>query len=406
MNITHRQQGGLRGRRHPRDPRRRGAEDGYRVLVVSGDRDTIQLVTAGCHPALPERPRRLRAQALRPRRRRRAVRHRAGAVSGDRGARRGDQRQPASGIDKVGEKTAVKWIQQYGTVDELLEHADEITGRRGREPARPERPRRSATASSTACVTDVDLPVGPGDLARQPIDADRGARDLRPAAVPHPARPGVQDRGRRPKTPAIVAGRRAAGDRRSPAVRTMVDEELAKWLDTAVDEGHRAARAADRRRSTARSTASASRASTETAFVPWAPGRPDYTALEAWLASDAPKLLHESKRQLKVAARHRARARRDRRRHLDVGLAAAARRSKADTLGSLVYYYLGETLPEPDPNQLVPETEAVSPATEAWYVAAARRRPRRPGSTRARSGSPATSRCRSCRCSRAWRRRA
>ena len=41
---------------------------------------------------------------------------------------------------------------------------------------------------------------------------------------------------------------------------------------------------------------------------------------------------------------------------------------KPDTLGSLVYYYLGETLPEPDPSQLVPETEAVSPATEAWYI--------------------------------------
>ena len=30
-------------------------------------------------------------------------------------------------------------------------------------------------------------------------------------------------------------------------------------------------------------------------------------------------------------------------------------------------YYLGETLQQADPNQLVPETEPASPATEAWY---------------------------------------
>ena len=42
--------------------------------------------------------------------------------------------------------------------------------------------------------------------------------------------------------------------------------------------------------------------------------------------------------------------------------------NKADSLGGLTYYYLGETLPEPDPSQLVPETEALSPATEAWYL--------------------------------------
>jgi DNA polymerase-1 len=41
---------------------------------------------------------------------------------------------------------------------------------------------------------------------------------------------------------------------------------------------------------------------------------------------------------------------------------------KAETLDSQVYDYLGETLAQADPNQLVPETEGASPATEAWYV--------------------------------------
>ena len=42
------------------------------------------------------------------------------------------------GIDKVGEKTAVKWIGQYGSLDGILEHADEIKGVVGEQPARAE----------------------------------------------------------------------------------------------------------------------------------------------------------------------------------------------------------------------------------------------------------------------------
>ncbi len=42
--------------------------------------------------------------------------------------------------------------------------------------------------------------------------------------------------------------------------------------------------------------------------------------------------------------------------------------ARADNLGTQVYDTLGERLQESDPNQLVPEVEPASPATEAWYV--------------------------------------
>ncbi len=32
------------------------------------------------------------------------------------------------GVDKVGPKTAVKWLQQYGSLDDIVAHADEIGG--------------------------------------------------------------------------------------------------------------------------------------------------------------------------------------------------------------------------------------------------------------------------------------
>ncbi|MGT2464079.1 hypothetical protein [Sinomonas atrocyanea] len=40
----------------------------------------------------------------------------------------------------------------------------------------------------------------------------------------------------------------------------------------------------------------------------------------------------------------------------------------AQSLAEQVYEVLGETLPVSDPNQLVPINDAVSPATEAWYI--------------------------------------
>src|SRR5690606_25924292 len=38
------------------------------------------------------------------------------------------------------------------------------------------------------------------------------------------------------------------------------------------------------------------------------------------------------------------------------------------TLADLVDRFLGETLPQCDPNQLIPETEEPSPALHAWYA--------------------------------------
>ena len=73
------------------------------------------------------------------------------------------------GIDKVGEKTAVKWISQYGTVDNLLEHADDIKGVVGGN-LRDQRDRAIRNRHLNRLVNDVELPVKPTDLERQPID--------------------------------------------------------------------------------------------------------------------------------------------------------------------------------------------------------------------------------------------
>ena len=43
----------------------------------------------------------------------------------------GDSSDNIPGIPKVGPKTAVKWLSQYGTLDEVVSHADEIKGKVG-----------------------------------------------------------------------------------------------------------------------------------------------------------------------------------------------------------------------------------------------------------------------------------
>ena len=75
----------------------------------------------------------------------------------------GDAIDNVPGVDKVGPKTAVKWLAQYGTLDNLIEHASEITGVVGENLRRS----RDWLPQAKALLTikcDVALPVGVTDL--------------------------------------------------------------------------------------------------------------------------------------------------------------------------------------------------------------------------------------------------
>jgi DNA polymerase-1 len=83
----------------------------------------------------------------------------------------GDSSDNIPGIDKVGPKTAAKWLGQYGTLDALVEHAAEVPGKVG-ENLRAgletlELARRLATIRC-----DVELPVEAGDLQRRPANVE------------------------------------------------------------------------------------------------------------------------------------------------------------------------------------------------------------------------------------------
>ncbi len=340
-----------------------GAEQGFDVLVVSGDRDTIQLVNDRVTLLYPN----ARGVSELKRYDADAVRERYGVDPEqypEIAALVGETSDNLPGVDKVGEKTAVKWITQYGSLDNLLAHADEIGGVVGAK-LREQRDRAERNRRLNRLVTDVDLPVGPADLERGPMDVAAVKRvferlqfrTLTERVLKIAAAEGADMSG---------AGLSAPASSDAPVVRTLVDEELAAWLRAAVATGDPIALVVDAPLGTLEGFGLA--AGAETVHVNWAPGRPDYAALEHWLAGAEPKLLVDGKKAAGMLAAQGL--------ELagvvwDASLAAWLERpgSSAQSLGELVGTVLGESLPEPDPNQLVPDTAALSPATSAWYLA-------------------------------------
>lgn len=79
----------------------------------------------------------------------------------------GDTSDNIPGIPKVGPKTAAKWLATYGSVDNLLAHANEIGGKIG-ETFR-ENARLLPLSQALATIKlDVPLTTGPHDLVTQP----------------------------------------------------------------------------------------------------------------------------------------------------------------------------------------------------------------------------------------------
>jgi DNA polymerase-1 len=87
----------------------------------------------------------------------------------------GDSVDNIPGVDKVGPKTAAKWLQQYGSLDEVLAHADEIGGLVG-ENLRNTRDWLPTARQLLRVRRDVELPAGVETLVQAPPDKAALAR--------------------------------------------------------------------------------------------------------------------------------------------------------------------------------------------------------------------------------------
>ncbi len=90
-------------------------------------------------------------------------------------ALRGDPSDNLPGIPGVGEKTAAKWINQFGSFAELVERVDEVKGKAGQN-LRDHLEAVKLNRRLTEMVRDVELPkavAGPGARRRTTVRPSR-----------------------------------------------------------------------------------------------------------------------------------------------------------------------------------------------------------------------------------------
>jgi DNA polymerase-1 len=84
----------------------------------------------------------------------------------------GDKVDNVPGVDKCGPKTAVKWLQEYGSLDAIMARAGEIKGKIG-ENLREALPQLPRSRELVTIDREVELEVDPEDLQLREPEADR-----------------------------------------------------------------------------------------------------------------------------------------------------------------------------------------------------------------------------------------
>ena len=145
-------------------------DEGYRVLVVTGDRDALQLVSDDVTVLYPRK-----GVSDLTRFTPEAVVQKYGLTPlqyPDFAALRGDPSDNLPGIPGVGEKTATKWIAEYGSLQALVDNVDKVKGKVG-DSLRTHLSNVVLNRELTDLVKNVPLAQTPDTLRMQPWDRDQ-----------------------------------------------------------------------------------------------------------------------------------------------------------------------------------------------------------------------------------------
>jgi DNA polymerase I len=276
--------------------------DGMTVLIVTGDRDAFQLINddvtvlktgRGVSDMARFTPAEMAGKyGLTP------------AQYPDFAALRGDPSDNLPGIPGVGEKTAAKWVSEFGSLAELVDRVGEIKGRAG-DNLREHLASVLRNRQLTELSKDVPLDVGPQDLVPAAWDREqihqlfdtlqfRVLRDRLYATLPN----GITGQ----LTPAPLAPGDGGFD---VAVSVLGPGDVAGWLGEHARTGQRIGLAVGGTwgRGTGDVTGIALAAADgesgkgAAAYIdPVELGQADEAALGAWLAdASVPKTLHDAK---------------------------------------------------------------------------------------------------------------
>lgn len=144
-----------------------GDKAGYHTLVLSGDRDAFQLVDDNVTVLYPGHHfkdlKQMTPQSI-------IDKYKVTpAQYPDLAALRGETADNIPGVPGVGDGFAAKWINQFGSLDGICEHADEIGGKKG-ESLRANIDQVKLNRKVNALVRDVDLGVDIEDLTFGTVD--------------------------------------------------------------------------------------------------------------------------------------------------------------------------------------------------------------------------------------------
>ncbi len=272
-------------------------QGGVDVLICTGDRDCLQLVNEHVTVLYPRRgvsemtrftPEEVEAKyGLTPQQ------------YPDYAALRGDPSDNLPSIPGVGEKTAAKWIREYGSLRELIDRIDTVKGKVG-DALREHVAGVELNRRLTELVRDVELEVNIDSLARQQWDREEV----------HELFDDLQFRVLRERLfDSVDAVAPEADEGFDVATIRLAPGDVASWLDAHARDGSRvgvAFRGTWGRGTGALSGLSLAAVDGTAAFItPESLTPDDDTALGGWLADPAlPKAVHDVKGPLLALREH------------------------------------------------------------------------------------------------------
>ncbi|NBB82678.1 MAG: DNA polymerase I [Alphaproteobacteria bacterium] len=205
--------------------------EGAKVVIVSSDKDLMQLVGGGVTMLDPMKnieidvPQVVEKWGVEP------------AMMVDLQALAGDSTDNVPGVPGIGPKTAAQLLEQYGTLENLLDHAEEIKQPKRRQALIDNAELARISKQLVRLVADVDLPVGLADVEIHKLDAQRLIGFLKE----------MDFRSTLTRVEAQLLGEGAAAELPDAAATASPDkaeyvliqdaETLQDWMDRAVEAG-------------------------------------------------------------------------------------------------------------------------------------------------------------------------